>query len=48
LIGLKDAITELSGAVMQVARSGNLERMGRVREILNRVKTRDLQHLAEE
>lgn len=48
LIGLKDAITELSGAVMQVARSGNLERMGRVREILNRVKREIYNILAEE
>ena len=48
LIGLKNALTELSGAVMQVARSGNLDRVSRVSEILNRVK-REIYHiLAEE
>jgi hypothetical protein len=34
--------------VMQVARSGNLERMSRVREILNRVKREIYNILAEE
>lgn len=48
LLGLKDAIAELSGAVMQVARSGNLERINRVREILNRVKREIYNILAEE
>lgn len=48
LLGLKDAITELSGAVMQVARSGNLERITRVREILNRAKREIYNILAEE
>jgi DNA-binding PadR family transcriptional regulator len=48
LIGLKDAIAELSGAVMQVARSGNLDRVSRVREILNRAKREIYNILAEE
>jgi DNA-binding PadR family transcriptional regulator len=48
LLGLKDAITELSGAVIQVARSGNLERVSRVRAILNRVKREIYNILAEE
>ncbi|MDF0552805.1 hypothetical protein [Kamptonema sp. UHCC 0994] len=30
--------TELAGAVMQVARGGNVERMNRVRELLDQVK----------
>lgn len=45
---LKDAIADLGAAVMQVARSKNLERMSRVREILNRVKREIYTILAEE
>ncbi|OCR01516.1 PadR family transcriptional regulator [Oscillatoriales cyanobacterium USR001] len=37
-IELRNAATELAAAVMQVARSGNVERMNRVRELLNEVK----------
>jgi DNA-binding PadR family transcriptional regulator len=48
LSGLKDAIAELSGAVMQVARSSNLDRVSRVREILNRAKREIYNILAEE
>ena len=48
LIELKDAITELSAAVMQVARSGNLDRVSRVRDILNRVKREIYTILAQE
>ncbi len=48
LLGLKDAISELSGAVRLVARGGNLERIGRVRESLNRVKREIYNILAEE
>ncbi len=38
LIELKDAMTDLGAAVMQVARSGNTDKVSRVREILSRVK----------
>jgi hypothetical protein len=48
LIELKDAITELSAAVMQVARSGNVDRVSRVRDILNRVKREIYTILAQE
>ncbi|MBV9388701.1 MAG: helix-turn-helix transcriptional regulator [Chroococcidiopsidaceae cyanobacterium CP_BM_ER_R8_30] len=48
MFGLKDAMTELAGAVKQVARSGNSERIDRVREMLNRVKREIYTMLAEE
>jgi DNA-binding PadR family transcriptional regulator len=48
LIELKDALTELSGVVMLVARSGNLERVSQVRDILNRVKREIYTILAQE
>jgi len=48
MLGLKDAMTELAGAVKQVARSGNSERINRVREMLNRVKREIYTILAEE
>jgi len=35
---LRNAATELAAAVMQVARSGNLDRMAQVRELLDQVK----------
>ncbi len=35
---LRNAATELADVVMQVARSGNLDRMNQVRELLDRVK----------
>jgi DNA-binding PadR family transcriptional regulator len=38
LIELKEAMTDLGAAVMQVARSGNSDKVSRVREILSRVK----------
>ncbi len=37
-IELRNVTTELAGAVMQVARSGNVERINRVRELLEQVK----------
>lgn len=48
LLELKEAVMELSAAVMQVARSGNLDRINRVRESLNRVKREIYTILAEE
>lgn len=45
---LKEAITQLSTAVMQVARSNNLDRSSRVKEILNRAKREIYTILAEE
>lgn len=45
---LKEAMTELSSAVMQVARSNNIDRASRVREILNRAKREIYTILAEE
>ncbi len=45
---LKEAITELSSAVMQAARSNNAEQSSRVREILNRAKREIYSILAEE
>ncbi|MDF5733588.1 MAG: PadR family transcriptional regulator [Rhizonema sp. PD38] len=38
LIELKEAMTDLGAAVMQVARSGNSEKVSKVGEILSRVK----------
>ncbi|HLO52188.1 MAG TPA: PadR family transcriptional regulator [Kamptonema sp.] len=38
LIELRNVATELAAAVMLVARSGNVERMNRVRELLEQVK----------
>jgi DNA-binding PadR family transcriptional regulator len=37
-IELRNAATELAGVVVQVARSGNMERINRVRELLEQVK----------
>ena len=48
LHGLKDAIAELRGAVMLVGRGGNIDRVTRVREILNRAKREIYNILAEE
>ncbi|MGB5963688.1 MAG: PadR family transcriptional regulator [Coleofasciculaceae cyanobacterium] len=48
LIELKDAVTDLKGAVMQVARGGNLEQVSRVREILKRAKREIYTILAED
>lgn len=48
LIELKNAVMELTAAVMQVARGGNLDRVGRVREILKRAKREIYSILAEE
>ena len=45
---LKAAITELSAAVMQAARSNDADRTSRVREILNRAKREIYSILAEE
>ncbi len=45
---LKEAITQLSTAVMQVARSNEPDRSSRVREILNRAKREIYTILAEE
>jgi len=45
---LKEAITELSAAVTQVARSNDANRSSRVREILNRAKREIYTILAEE
>lgn len=44
---LRQSATELAGAVMQVARSGNTDRMSRVRELLDRTK-RDIYALLSE
>lgn len=48
LMELKEAIADLGTAVMLVARSSNLERMSRVREMLNKVKREIYAILAEE
>jgi DNA-binding PadR family transcriptional regulator len=48
LIELKDALTELGEVVMLVARSGNLNRVSQVRDILNRVKREIYAILAQE
>ncbi|KJH69486.1 PadR family transcriptional regulator [Aliterella atlantica] len=45
---LKEAMTELGSAVMQVARSNNLDRASRVKEILHRAKREIYTILAEE
>ncbi len=45
---LKEAMTQLSTAVMQVAQSKNVDRSSRVREILNRAKREIYTILAEE
>ncbi|WP_445635292.1 PadR family transcriptional regulator [Nostoc sp. DSM 114161] len=47
LIELRNAATELAGVVVQVARSGNVERINRVRELLDRVKREIYAILAE-
>ncbi|MDF5714739.1 MAG: PadR family transcriptional regulator [Rhizonema sp. NSF051] len=47
LIELKEAMTDLGAAVMQVARSGNSEKVSRVHEILSRVKREIYTILAE-
>ncbi|MDF5723515.1 MAG: PadR family transcriptional regulator [Rhizonema sp. PD37] len=47
LIELKEAMTDLGAAVMQVARSGNSEKVSRVQEILSRVKREIYTILAE-
>lgn len=44
---LKEAVMDLRAAVVQVARSGNLDQANRVREILNRVKREIYAILAE-
>ncbi|MDZ7958431.1 MAG: PadR family transcriptional regulator [Aulosira sp. DedQUE10] len=44
---LRNAATELAGAVVQVARSGNVERMNRVRELLENAKREIYAILAE-
>lgn len=46
-IELRNAATELAAAVMQVARSGNMERINRVRELLEQVKREIYAILAE-
>lgn len=48
LIELQEALSDLSAAVMQVARSSNSNRVSRVREILHRVKREIYTILAEE
>lgn len=48
LIELKEVITDLSAAVMQVARSGNLDQVSRVREIMKRAKREIYTILAQE
>ena len=48
LTELKDAVVSLSAAVVQVARSGNLDQVNKVRESLNRVKREIYTILAEE
>lgn len=45
---LRQAAMELAGAVMQVARSGNSDRMSRVKELLERTKREIYAILAEE
>lgn len=45
---LRQSATELAGAVMQVARSGNADRMNRVRELLDRAKRDIYAMLSEE
>jgi DNA-binding PadR family transcriptional regulator len=45
---LRQAAMELAGAVMQVARSGNSDRMNRVKELLERTKREIYAMLAEE
>jgi DNA-binding PadR family transcriptional regulator len=45
---LRQAATELAGAVFQVARGGNSDRMNRVRELLERTKREIYAILAEE
>ncbi len=45
---LRQAATELAGAVMQSARSGNSDRMNRVKELLERTKREIYAILAEE
>jgi DNA-binding PadR family transcriptional regulator len=45
---LRQAATELAGAVIQVARSGNLDRMSRVKELLDRTKREIYAILAED
>ncbi|XGV94630.1 MAG: PadR family transcriptional regulator [Leptolyngbya sp. BL-A-14] len=45
---LRQAAMELAGAVMQVARSGNSDRMNRVKELLERTKREIYAILAEE
>jgi DNA-binding PadR family transcriptional regulator len=45
---LRQAATELAGAVTQVARSGNADRISRVRELLDRTKREIYAILAEE
>ena len=45
---LRQAATELAGAVMQVARSGNSDRMNRVKQLLERTKREIYALLAEE
>jgi DNA-binding PadR family transcriptional regulator len=47
-IELRNAATELAAAVGQVARSGDLERLRRVRELLDQVKREIYKILAEE
>lgn len=48
LVQLKDTFMALSTAVMQVARSGDLDRVNRAREILNQVKREIYMLLAED
>lgn len=48
LIELQEALTDLSAAVMQVARISNSNRVSRVREISHRVKREIYTILAEE
>ncbi len=48
LVELKKAIADVGAAVMQVARSGNSDKVNRAREILNRVKREIYSILAEE
>jgi DNA-binding PadR family transcriptional regulator len=48
LIELKNAVMELRGAVMQVARGGNFDRVGQVQEILKRAKREIYAILAQE
>lgn len=45
---LRKSATDLAGAVIQVARSGNSDRMGRVRDLLERTKREIYAILAEE